>query len=107
MAYPPAQGQQFYYPPAPVRGTNSLAVVALVCGIGQFFIGVTFIPAIICGHLARRRIRETGEGGDGLALAGLVLGYVGGALFILAVLLIVLLIGRSSGSPAVPVGAGG
>jgi hypothetical protein len=36
------------------------------------------IAAIVCGHLARRDIRESrgGLGGDGLAVAGLVLGYL-------------------------------
>jgi hypothetical protein len=98
VAYSPPPGQQYNgpqppypayqqpyspYPPAPP--TNGLAIVALVCGIGTFVVGLTCIPAIICGHIARRQIRRTGEQGDGLALAGLILGYVGGALFIGAV----------------------
>ena len=73
---------QGYYPYPVARPTNGLAIAALVCGIAQFAVGVTFIPAIICGHMARRQIRQTGEGGDGMALAGLILGYVGGALLI-------------------------
>ncbi|TVZ04159.1 DUF4190 domain-containing protein [Trebonia kvetii] len=92
VAYPPQPDIQPGYYPYPVqRPTNGLAVAALVCGIAQFFVGVTFIPAIICGHMARRQIRQTGEGGDGMALAGLILGYIGGALLIGAVLLFVLL----------------
>ena len=35
------------------------------------------IPAVILGHLARPHIRQTGERGDGMAIAGLVLGYLG------------------------------
>ena len=35
----------------------------------------TSILAIVFGHLARGQIRRTGEKGDGLALAGLVLGW--------------------------------
>jgi MFS family permease len=50
--------------------TNSLAIVALVLGI---FFGLLAIPV---GHIARAQIRRTGEQGDGLALAGLVLGYI-------------------------------
>jgi Domain of unknown function (DUF4190) len=95
VAYSPPPGQQYYgpqppypayqqsyspYPPAPP--TNGLAIAALVCGVGGFVIGLSFIPAIICGHLARAQIRRTGEQGAGLALAGLILGYVGSALFI-------------------------
>ena len=48
------------------------------CGIGQiFFWFVAGIPAIVFGHIARRQIRETGEAGDGMALAGLIMGYLG------------------------------
>jgi hypothetical protein len=38
------------------------------------------IPAIVLGHLARHQIRRTGEGGAGLALAGLLLGWAAVAL---------------------------
>ncbi len=62
---------------APPR-TNGYAVASLICGVGQFFF-LTFasIPAVILGHMARRRIRQTGEQGDGMALAGLILGWIG------------------------------
>ena len=75
------------YPPGLTRSrTNSMAVASLVCGIGQiFFWFLAGIPAIVFGHVARRQIRETGEGGDGLALAGLILGYLGVLLPILLV----------------------
>jgi hypothetical protein len=119
VAYPPPPGQQYYppyqpyqpYPPAPP--TNGLAIAALACGVGQFVTGVTFIPAIICGHLARRQIRRTGEQGDGMALAGLILGYLGGVIFILLVLVIALVLVKtgssasvSHGSPAPPAVSG-
>ena len=91
MAYPPQPDVQGYYPYPPARPTNNLAIAALVCGIAQFAVGVTFIPAIICGHMARRQIRMTGEAGDGMALAGLILGYIGAVLLIGAILLFALL----------------
>ena len=80
-------------PPPPPPGTNGLAIAALVCGIVQFtgFWLLGTIPAIVCGHIARRQIRQTGEQGDGLALAGLILGWVGAALTVLAVVFIVIL----------------
>jgi Domain of unknown function (DUF4190) len=78
-----------------VRPTNSLAVVALVCGVAQFVVVLTFIPAIVCGHTARAQIRRTGEAGGGLALAGLILGYFGGALLIGLVLLLVAIAAKS------------
>jgi Domain of unknown function (DUF4190) len=87
--YPPYQQPYLPYPPAPP--TNGLAIASLVCGVGTFVIGLSFIPAIICGHIARGQIRRTGEQGGGLALAGLILGYVGGALFIVLVAVLVII----------------
>src|SRR5215831_6423894 len=61
-----------------LAGTNSLAITSLVCGIAQFMFGpLATIPAVVCGHVARSQIRRTGEQGAGLALAGLILGWVG------------------------------
>ncbi len=59
---------------------NMLAILSLVAGI----LGWTLLPflasiaAVICGHLARAEIRrEPGRySGDGLAIAGLVLGWL-------------------------------
>ena len=76
----------------PIRQTSSLAVISLVAGI----LGWTLAPflgsvgAVICGHLARAEIRRAPDRleGDGLAIAGLVLGWgqiVLGVLFLVAV----------------------
>jgi hypothetical protein len=66
---------------------NGLAIASLACGLAQFVFGpVATIPAIVLGHVARHQIKRTGEQGDGLALAGLILGW---AAVILAVVLIV------------------
>jgi Domain of unknown function (DUF4190) len=74
----------------PGMQTNGLAVAALVCGVAQIMAGpLTGIPAIILGHIARSRIRQTGEQGAGLALAGLILGYVGLVLFIILVIAVI------------------
>ncbi len=83
----PGGGMALFIAPAPVvRGTNSLAVAALVCGVAEFFtVGLTAIPAVILGHMARGQIRRTGEQGSGLALAGLILGWVAIILFVLVV----------------------
>jgi hypothetical protein len=80
---PPYQMPVMAQPP-----TNGMAIASLACGIGQV-VGGPFagIAAIILGHMARRRIRETGEQGDGMAVAGLVLGYIGTVGLILLVLL--------------------
>lgn len=68
-------------------GTNSLAVASLICGL----FGITAIPAVILGHKARRQIRQTGERGAGMAIAGQVLGWTTIGLFALLVALTVLL----------------
>ena len=86
MPHPPAH-PAFPAVPATRSHTNSTAIAALVLGLGVPFFGVTAIPAVICGHKARREIRRTGEQGDGMAVAGLVLGYLAitiGVLLILA-----------------------
>ncbi|MET4614908.1 small-conductance mechanosensitive channel [Stenotrophomonas sp. 2619] len=64
----------------PYRQTSSLAVVSLIMGI----VGWTVFPflgslvAIVTGHMARAEIRRQPQAleGDGLAVAGLVLGWL-------------------------------
>lgn len=78
---------------APQPKTSSLAIWSLVLGcLGIVLllvcIGPVFaIPAVICGHLAYSRIRRsTGAlSGQGLALAGLITGYIGIALAVLSI----------------------
>ena len=59
--------------------TSSLAILSLVTGIGAWVIlpVIGAIIAIVTGHLARREVRNSlGRlTGNGLATAGLVLGY--------------------------------
>jgi hypothetical protein len=75
--------------------TNGLAIASLVCGIAQIMLGpLSGIPAIILGHVARSRINQTGEQGAGLALAGLILGYVG--LVVTAIIIIAIVAAVSS-----------
>lgn len=62
------------------RTTSALAVVSLVSGIASWCVVplIGAIVAIVCGHLARGEIRRAQDQieGDGLAVVGLVLGYV-------------------------------
>ncbi len=78
----------------PPRQTSAMAVVSLIMGI----LGWTALPfigsiaAIITGHLARAEIRRRPLEleGDGMALAGLILGWIvviGGLLALVVVLL--------------------
>jgi uncharacterized membrane protein len=74
------------------RPTNTTAVLALV-------LAFVLAPAgLVLGIVARRQIRETGEGGDGLALAGIVVGGIGTALAVLGFLLVVLALATVSAS---------
>jgi hypothetical protein len=60
--------------------TNAKAVGSAVCGVLCLVsFGLTGIPAVVLGHAARSEIRRTGEGGDALALTGLVLGWLSNA----------------------------
>ena len=66
--------------------TNGLAVASLVLGIvGWWPCGIGSIVAIVLGFVARSQIRSSQgrQGGDGLALAGIILGFVGIGLVIL------------------------
>lgn len=79
------------------RQTSTLAIVSLIFGV----LGWTLLPlvgsivAIVTGHMARGEIRRDPERlqGDGLAVGGLILGYVALALAILAGLIFVLFFG--------------
>lgn len=61
------------------RGRKSgLAIASLVLGCLSVVLGpLGCLPAIVCGHLALRDIqRNPVYGGEGIALAGLIVGYV-------------------------------
>jgi hypothetical protein len=88
----------YYQPVAPMAPTNGLAIGSLVCGLAAIPFGFAAIPAVIVGHIARGQIKQTGERGDGMALTGLILGY----LAITGWLLIFLVIASQSGGPAGP-----
>jgi hypothetical protein len=85
----------------PVPETNGLAVASLACGLAQFVFGpLATIPAIAFGHAARRQIRRTGAKGDGLAVAGLVLGWGAVILGIIVALIVVAAFASMHGAPA-------
>ena len=66
--------------PPPVAPNSTMATVSMISGI----VGWTVAPllgslvAIITGHMAKREIKESKGtlGGDGMATAGLVMGYL-------------------------------
>jgi Domain of unknown function (DUF4190) len=95
-AVPPPPPGQWYGPPPgypgygwpPPQRTNGLAVASLVLGILWIY-WIGSILALVFGYIARNQIRERGDSGDGMAIAGIVLGWVGvgvlGLAFVVAV----------------------
>lgn len=105
--YPPqlaayqASGYPSYgYPPAAAPPpTNGMAIASMVisivgilglCGYGLGgYIGVL---GAILGHVAKKQIRERGENGDGMALAGIILGWIATAIALIATVAIIVFI---------------
>ena len=79
--------------------TNTLAIVSLVAAF-------IFWPAgIICGVIARQQIRTTGEAGEGMALAGIIISAAAALLTALFIVLFVFLFSHllSCGGVRVPI----
>jgi len=77
--------------------TSTTAILSLVFGI-LAWVGLPLlgsIVAIICGHMARSEIANSGGAvqGEGLALAGLILGWAQMVVILLVVLLVVFVFG--------------
>jgi Domain of unknown function (DUF4190) len=82
--------------PQPPPRTTPAAIWSLVLAILSFFCGWLFtaIPAVICGHIARSKIRKSGGalGGKGIATAGLILGYIALVIGVMGIPLLVSMI---------------
>lgn len=72
---------------APATGTNTMAILAIIFGFGGGLLGIVF------GHIALSQIRRTGEKGRGLALTGLIFGYLG-----LATLIVIIIVFATAAS---------
>ena len=109
----PAQPMYYYAPPVypygylpqPQPPTDGLAIASLVVscaavlGLCAYGIGgVLGIVGAILGHVARRRIAINGSGGAGLALAGIIVGWIMAGIAAIAVTLIVILLVNSGES---------
>jgi hypothetical protein len=80
-------------PPIPAESlqpkTSGLAITSLILGILSLVLSflclsILAIPGVICGHLALSKIKQSGGAlsGHGLAVGGLVTGYIGIAVMI-------------------------
>jgi len=89
---PPAYGQQpppypypYPYPYPPARSTNGMAIASMVLGIvWVYWIGS--ILALIFGYLALNEIRRSKQAGEGMAIAGIVLGWIGVGILVIVLL---------------------
>ena len=78
-------------PSGPTPATSGMAIAALVMGIG----GLTVLPligsvlALIFGYMARNDIRKRPDEitGDGLALAGIIMGWISVGLAVVGIIL--------------------
>lgn len=87
---------------------NSLALTSMILGICSLVLLVlcmgilVAIPAVVMGHIARKQIREAApmQTGDGMALAGLITGYLGIALTIIpGVMMVIVAISEGAAGP--------
>ncbi|HEY7052240.1 MAG TPA: DUF4190 domain-containing protein [Mycobacterium sp.] len=81
--YPPPPPPQGGFPPppgygaAPATGTSGLAIASLVCSVvGVFCSGILSIVGIVLGFVALNQIKQTGQGGKGMAQAGIIVGII-------------------------------
>ena len=85
--YPPQYPQQQYPPSAP--STSGAAIISLIASISAFFMFpiIGSIVGIIAGNSAKNDIRSRPYQvtGEGLAQAGIVIGWIGLALWVLGI----------------------
>ncbi|QYM77438.1 DUF4190 domain-containing protein [Leucobacter luti] len=73
-----------YAVPVQAPQTNTLSILALIAA----FLAPFVVPVVL-GHISLNQIRRTGEGGRGLAIAALVLGYIQIAFWVLFIAFII------------------
>lgn len=77
---------------------SGLAIASLTCGILSIvLLGIfTAIPAVICGHMAlgqlKREVERYNQSSKGMAIAGLITGYITIALTVLIVVIVIIAI---------------
>ncbi|WP_051172086.1 DUF4190 domain-containing protein [Microbacterium indicum] len=111
--YPPAPQYQpptGYTPLPPTGPANPMALTALILGIVPFAAlvlfwipivgtilvtagGISAILAVVFGHIALSQIKRSGQSGKGMAVTGLVLGYISIGFTLLLILIAVALFG--------------
>jgi hypothetical protein len=92
------------YPPTTQGPPNSVwAIVSLIAGILAWLgiFGLGGLAAVITGHIAKNEIKNSAGSlsGDGLATAGLVLGYLNLALALVGICFFILMMVGAIGAP--------
>jgi hypothetical protein len=94
--FPPAVASTAIAP----QSTNGLAIASLVLAIAGAFLlfGIGALLAVFLGHIALGQVKRSGgtQGGRGLAVAGLVIGYI--ELLVIAVVIAIIAIGAAGSS---------
>ena len=93
QAYPGAMPTYGYAGMVPIAKTNGLSVASMIVSILGFVWVLPLIGGLvgaIMGHIALGQIKQTGDKGRGMALAGVIVGWVGFAGTLLFGLFIVL-----------------
>jgi hypothetical protein len=87
----------------PIRPTEGLATAAFVTALVGLLLtagcGVTILACpvgAVMGHVALRRIAESGNQGRGMALAGVIIGWVGTGLLLVGIGLLVAITSASA-----------
>ncbi|MFI1578195.1 DUF4190 domain-containing protein [Embleya sp. NPDC020630] len=72
----------------PQPGTNGLAIASMILGIVWIY-WIGSLLAVIFGHIALAQTARTGQEGRGMAIAGVVLGWIGMAVLALVVVMLI------------------
>jgi Domain of unknown function (DUF4190) len=75
-SYPPPAPVGYGYGPPPSAGTNGMAIASLVCSLLGICCGVGAFLGIIFGIIALGQVKQSGQEGRGLAIAGIAVGGV-------------------------------
>ncbi|WP_155769518.1 DUF4190 domain-containing protein [Mycobacterium asiaticum] len=91
--YPPPPGGYggYGYPPPPQNygpSTNAMALAALIASITGFITcGLGAVLGLIFGFIGLSQIKRTGDGGRGLAIAGIVISLATFGIFLIALII--------------------
>lgn len=104
----PHQGSRYLYQghpypyahPVQRPPVNGMSIAALVVSVfsavslcGSYGVGGYLgVLGAILGHVARRQIRNRGQGGDGMAQAGIIVGWIAAGISLLATAVIVIIL---------------